>query len=317
MFCSSNGPRQPRITYTFARPFGLGLPLFQFASSVYAPHNEAPFSTTGLSTITRALRMPQGEHIKYQQSEACVTAMLSAPPRTALTGLYEHANHHWSCARRTIIKDMKTYMIKGKLPWYQPGIKQRTSGSAALGFDHYIMRRLLAKSNAEFSSLVAHAKAACTNSCTSESTVSCLPSTQLLTSIPIELGIRGVGGRAPPRLRDEPPLPNTLKGKKAFQKSIPTVNRQYTHTHTHTQGWPLGEASGALAPGAKDRVRLEQETNMSTTIPSIRVSLQMLLTMPVTVASSERTRSIMSDERLSSLAILSIETDIAHKCLQL
>ena len=54
------------------------------------------------------------------------------------------------------------------------------------------------------------------------------------------------------------------------------------------------------------------------------VALRILLTIPVTVASAERSfsklkliktylRSTMSDERLSSLAVLSIENAIAHE----
>jgi len=53
------------------------------------------------------------------------------------------------------------------------------------------------------------------------------------------------------------------------------------------------------------------------------IALRILLTIPVTVASGERSfsklkliktyvRSTMGDERLSSLAILSIENDIAE-----
>ena len=54
------------------------------------------------------------------------------------------------------------------------------------------------------------------------------------------------------------------------------------------------------------------------------VALRILLTIPVTVASAERIfsnlrliktylRSTVADERLSSLAILSIENDVAHE----
>lgn len=58
--------------------------------------------------------------------------------------------------------------------------------------------------------------------------------------------------------------------------------------------------------------------------PYTWISLRILLTIPVTVASGERSfsklkliktylRSSMTDDRLSSLAILSIENDLAEK----
>lgn len=65
------------------------------------------------------------------------------------------------------------------------------------------------------------------------------------------------------------------------------------------------------------------DTDTKEIFSNVWIALRILLTIPVTVASGERSfsklkliktyvRSTMSDERLSSLAILSIENDIAE-----
>ncbi|KAF0742359.1 zinc finger MYM-type protein 1-like, partial [Aphis craccivora] len=65
------------------------------------------------------------------------------------------------------------------------------------------------------------------------------------------------------------------------------------------------------------------DTDTKEIFSNVWIALRILLTIPVTVASGERSfsklkliktyvRSTMGDERLSSLAILSIENDIAE-----
>lgn len=64
--------------------------------------------------------------------------------------------------------------------------------------------------------------------------------------------------------------------------------------------------------------------NLMNTLPNIWVALRILLTMPVTVAACERNfsklkliktylRSTMSNERLNSLALLSIENEVVQR----
>ena len=64
------------------------------------------------------------------------------------------------------------------------------------------------------------------------------------------------------------------------------------------------------------------ENNRFTTFPNVFIALRIYLTMPITVASGERSfsklkliktylRSTVSQERLNSLSVLSIESEIA------
>ncbi|CAL1677333.1 unnamed protein product [Lasius platythorax] len=66
------------------------------------------------------------------------------------------------------------------------------------------------------------------------------------------------------------------------------------------------------------------KTQLSSVYPNIYIALRILLTLPVTIASSERSfsklkliknylRSCISQERLSGIAMMSIENDLSHK----
>ena len=66
-----------------------------------------------------------------------------------------------------------------------------------------------------------------------------------------------------------------------------------------------------------------QDSNINDAFPNTWIALRLLLTLPVTVASGERSfsklkliktylRSTMGDKRLNSLALLSIENELAH-----
>lgn len=73
--------------------------------------------------------------------------------------------------------------------------------------------------------------------------------------------------------------------------------------------------------GAFDVLQFILKNELTTTFPNLTISLRILLTLPVTVAAGERSfsklkliknylRSSMCQERLNSLAILSIENEI-------
>ena len=89
----------------------------------------------------------------------------------------------------------------------------------------------------------------------------------------------------------------------------------------------LGHLPSILPPGKgspRDALQYLLDIRMSDAFPNVWVALRILLTLPVSVASGERSfsklkliktylRSTMEDERLSSLAMISIENDIAQK----
>ena len=74
---------------------------------------------------------------------------------------------------------------------------------------------------------------------------------------------------------------------------------------------------------ALEALRFVCDNGLKDTLPNLSVALRILLTIPITVASGERSfsklkliknylRSSMSQDRLNSLALLSIEKDTAH-----
>jgi len=77
-------------------------------------------------------------------------------------------------------------------------------------------------------------------------------------------------------------------------------------------------------PSPLELLQLLHRLALEDVYPNIHIALRLFLTMPVTVASCERSfsklkliknflRSSMGQERLSGLAILSIEYDVASK----
>jgi len=85
----------------------------------------------------------------------------------------------------------------------------------------------------------------------------------------------------------------------------------------------LAEEMEALKALALDILRHIVASNAADGFPNVLTALRILVTIPITVASGERSfsklkliksylRSSMEQERLNNLTILSIENDVAH-----
>nr|XP_047132458.1 uncharacterized protein LOC124811186 [Hydra vulgaris] len=77
----------------------------------------------------------------------------------------------------------------------------------------------------------------------------------------------------------------------------------------------IKEEKNALLKSAHDFLNYIYKEELQETYPNLVIALRIILTLPVTVASAERSlsKSTMVDERLSSLAMLSIENEVARK----
>ena len=101
-----------------------------------------------------------------------------------------------------------------------------------------------------------------------------------------------------------------------------------TEKNKDVDGYMLAEELEALKTFLRPRIKpyalFEHliENNRFTTFPNVFIALRIYLTMPITVASGERSfsklkliktylRSTVSQERLNSLSMLSIESEIA------
>ncbi|XP_065650572.1 uncharacterized protein LOC136078711 [Hydra vulgaris] len=76
----------------------------------------------------------------------------------------------------------------------------------------------------------------------------------------------------------------------------------------------IREEKNALLKSAYDFLNYIYKEELQETYPNLVIALRIILTLPVTVASAERSfsKSTMVDERLSSLAMLSIENEVAR-----
>ena len=104
--------------------------------------------------------------------------------------------------------------------------------------------------------------------------------------------------------------------------------KMVTEKNKDVDGYMLAEELEALKTFLQPRIKpyalFEHliENNRFTTFPNVFIALRIYLTMPITVASGERSfsklkliktylRSTVSQERLNSLSMLSIESEIA------
>ncbi|XP_065645556.1 zinc finger MYM-type protein 1-like [Hydra vulgaris] len=76
----------------------------------------------------------------------------------------------------------------------------------------------------------------------------------------------------------------------------------------------IKEGKNALLKSAYDFLNYIYKEELQETYPNLVIALQIIITLPVTVASAEHSfsKSTMVDERLSSLAMLSIENEVAR-----